>query len=339
MGNIGQHYYTWRYLAPNATPTPSVPVITATPTTVAGTDTSAPKFTSAPAVAYVTPNSFTLTWTTNEPASSEVKYGLSSNYESLNDKQKAIFSTDHQVVITGLTPGAGYHYRIQSRDPSGNLITDDQDRGVTLPLVNPGQTISSITVTKPTATTFTITWTASVASTARIEYGKANGVYDRWRKGTATPGTAQTATAISLEANSVYFFRVVSMVDPGNGNPPVAVASDEGSTPLTNNTVPTGAEVAALKISDLTASQDAVSHPAHITFSTDRPASVIIEIGPTNKLGGGFIYGPMSDYPYPFTRNLHDIAYGFPPGTWYYRVSVYDEQGTGTSEVKSVTVM
>ena len=114
--------------------------------------------------------------------------------------------------------------------------------------------------------------------------------------------------------------------------PAVGVASDEGSTPLTNDAVPTGAEVAALKISDLRADQDKGGQPTIISFSTDRPASVIIEIGPTNKLGGGFVYGPMADYPYPFTRNLHSITYTFPPGTWYYRVAVYDEQGTGTSD-------
>ncbi len=335
MGNIGIHYYTWRYLAPTATPTPTGP--TATPTVVAGTDTTPPKFTSAPKVEYMTPYSFALSWTTNEPASSEVKYGTSANYEGINDKQKGIFSTDHYVVVSGLTPSGGYHYRIQSRDPAGNLTVDDQDRGLTLPAVPASLMMSGITPAKPTATTFTVNWTTTIACTARVEYGKTNGVYDRWRKGTATAGTAQTATAISLEPNSVYFYRVVSTCDTGGGNI-VSIASDEGASPLPNPTIPTGAEVAALNISNLTATQDAAGHVTHITFSTDRPASVIIEIGSTNKLGGGFIYGPMADYPYPFTRNLHDISYAFPPGTWYYRVAVYDEQGTRTSDIKTVTV-
>ena len=62
-----------------------------------------------------------------------MKYGTSANYEGINDKLKGVFTFDHYVVITGLTPGATYHYRIQSRDPAGNLTVDDQDRAITLP--------------------------------------------------------------------------------------------------------------------------------------------------------------------------------------------------------------
>jgi hypothetical protein len=95
-------------------------------------DFSPPKFTSIPVVSATTPTSFTVTWTTNEPASSEVKNGISANYDSIADRQRWDFTLDHSVTIDGLTPGMTYHYRVQSRDPSGNLTVDDQDRTVTL---------------------------------------------------------------------------------------------------------------------------------------------------------------------------------------------------------------
>lgn len=337
FGNIGRHYYRWRYEpSPVAViPSTATPAASPTPTTMA--DTTPPKFTGAPHVEYLTAHSFALTWTTNEPASSEVKFGTSANYESINDKQKALFVTEHLVVVNGLQPSTIYHYRIQSRDPASNLAVDDQDRTVTLPAANiTVPAITGITKSKTTATTFTVTWKTDVDSSSRIEYGR-NNVYDRFRKGDGdAPGKDHAATAISLDPNSVYTFRIVSIV-PGS-NPPIAAASDEAPTNYTDNLVQTKAEVAGLKISDLRADQDNAGQPTTVSFSTDRPASVIIEIGRTSSLGGGFIYGPMADYPYPFTRSLHSITLSLPAGTWYYRVAVYDEQGMGTSEVKSFTV-
>jgi hypothetical protein len=52
----------------------------------------------------------------------------------------------------------------------------------------------------------------------------------------------------------------------------------------------------------------------------------------------GVIYGKNDDYLYPFTRNLHSISISLPAGVWYYRVTAYDEQGTGTSDIRSFTV-
>ncbi|MHB8648457.1 MAG: fibronectin type III domain-containing protein [Thermomicrobiales bacterium] len=338
MGNIGQHYYTWRYQSPQTQVTPTT-TGTTTPTVVG--DTTPPKITGAPVIAYATPYSFAVTWPTNKPASSEIKYGTSSNYANLNNKQKSIYTLDHFVIASGLTPGQTYHWRVQSTDPSGNQVVDDQDRTVTLPAMNAIPALTNILVSKQTTTTFSITWTTNALSTSRIEYGTQLGVYDQFRKGDNNdPVTlTHTATAISLEPNKIYYFRVVSLLPPAADGSVIAGASDDpNQVAYPNNLVQTKAQVAPLTISDLTAGQDKGGQPTKITFSTDRPASVIIEIGTTNKLGGGLIYGSMTDYPYPFTRNLHNIAIPLPVGTWYYRVTVYDEQGIGTSDVKTYTV-
>lgn len=339
FGNIGIHYYTWRYLAPSSAAT-ATPSVTAVPTSLA--DTTAPKFLGAPNTPYQTPNSFTVTWKTNEPASSEVKYGTTSNYEAINNKLQNVFTFDHAVVITGLNPGTTYHFRIQSRDVAGNLTADDQDRALTLPAAAAVPINAGITVTKKTPTTFTVTWQSNVAAMSRIEYGTTNGVYDRFRVGdNGDPvGTGHTATAISLEPNKVYYFRVVSILMTARAD---GSASDDQPTPLLNNTVTTSAETAALKISsDATiASQAKVNGPLTFNFSTDRPASVVIQVSQSSKIdsGIGLIYGPTEEYPYPFTRNLHSISnITLPPGTWYYRVSVYDEQGTATTDIKSIVV-
>jgi chitodextrinase len=77
------------------------------------------------AVGNITSNSATITWKTYENASSQVIYGNASGYYPL---QSAVYdigqgTMSHTVILTGLTPGATYHYRINSRDAAGNLAS------------------------------------------------------------------------------------------------------------------------------------------------------------------------------------------------------------------------
>jgi len=59
-----------------------------------------------------------VTWTTDEPATSSVSFGPTSAYEN-----GAIGSStptrNHSVTLTGLTPGASYHYRVASTNTAG----------------------------------------------------------------------------------------------------------------------------------------------------------------------------------------------------------------------------
>jgi hypothetical protein len=66
--------------------------------------------------------SATVTWTTNEPATSVVDYGL--NPTSLTSSASvAGLSTGHSVLLTGLTPGTQYYYRATSTDAAGNTTS------------------------------------------------------------------------------------------------------------------------------------------------------------------------------------------------------------------------
>ena len=78
--------------------------------------------------ASTTETSATITWTTDELASSQVEYGTTSAYGSsspatpANDPSSgtSIGVTSHSVQLTGLEPGTQYHYRVRSKDASGN---------------------------------------------------------------------------------------------------------------------------------------------------------------------------------------------------------------------------
>lgn len=82
-------------------------------------DTQAPSVSGIGAAATAT--TATITWTTDEPASSLVEYGPTSAYgDSASD---AASSTSHAVALTGLVPDTVYHYRVTSADPAGNATT------------------------------------------------------------------------------------------------------------------------------------------------------------------------------------------------------------------------
>ncbi|NWG13124.1 MAG: fibronectin type III domain-containing protein [Acidobacteria bacterium] len=61
-----------------------------------------------------------ITWTTDEPSTSQVEFGTTNAY----GEQSAVSNrmvTSHWVRLTGLTELTEYHFRVLSNDPSGNL--------------------------------------------------------------------------------------------------------------------------------------------------------------------------------------------------------------------------
>jgi hypothetical protein len=63
-----------------------------------------------------------IVWNTNEPADSQVEYGLDASYGSVSVLEPLLI-TNHSVDLSGLTGDTLYHYRVHSTDASGNLAT------------------------------------------------------------------------------------------------------------------------------------------------------------------------------------------------------------------------
>jgi len=67
----------------------------------------------------VTDVSAAITWTTNEPATSRVQYGLTFNYELATPLDTGLV-LNHQVNLTSLIPDTLYYFRVLSRDARNN---------------------------------------------------------------------------------------------------------------------------------------------------------------------------------------------------------------------------
>ncbi len=100
------------------------------PITVVITDVIVPD-TSAPIISSIAVNpgetSATITWSTNEDASSIVEYGRTISYGTTTEEDVLPMVTQHSVTITGLTQNTAYHFDVKSKDASGNTGTSSDN--------------------------------------------------------------------------------------------------------------------------------------------------------------------------------------------------------------------
>ncbi|MES2213724.1 MAG: fibronectin type III domain-containing protein, partial [Patescibacteria group bacterium] len=93
--------------------------------------TPPPADTTAPIISAVTSSSITqsganITWTTDENSDTQVEYGTSISYGQSSALNSSL-ATSHAVSLASLSPATLYHYRVKSKDVSGNLgISTDQ---------------------------------------------------------------------------------------------------------------------------------------------------------------------------------------------------------------------
>jgi hypothetical protein len=188
------------------------------PVTVSNADSTPPVIT-AVAAGSLSTTSATITWTTDEPATSQVNYGTTTSYGASTTRD-ATLTTSHSQPITGLTPGTTYHYQVLSTDAAGNSAYS-ADATFTTPTATTGPVISGVQAGTISAAEATITWTTDTAATSQVEYGKTTAY------GSTTPlstslVTSHTVKLTKLAAGTLYHYRVKSKDAAGT----LAVSAD-----------------------------------------------------------------------------------------------------------------
>jgi hypothetical protein len=107
-------------------------------------DTTPPQIAAVNATG-VTANAAAISWTTDEAADSQVEYGTTMAYGTVTALDGASV-TAHNALLTGLSDGTQYHYRVRSRDQAGNLATSGDVTFTTLDGMPP-----SVAITAPAA--------------------------------------------------------------------------------------------------------------------------------------------------------------------------------------------
>ncbi len=111
------------------------------------TDRTAPMI-SAVGASDINQNGGSITWTTDEPADSQIEYGTTASYGQSTAVNTSLV-TAHSSVVSGLDAATTYHYRVKSRDAAGNLAVSGDavfrtpdDGGSPPPLGLPGSIIA-----------------------------------------------------------------------------------------------------------------------------------------------------------------------------------------------------
>lgn len=89
-------------------------------------DTNPPKIINGPVVQSITQNSAVIYWRTDENSDSTLKYdNKAEEFSNIIEKSERV--VDHYVTLTGLQPSTIYHYLIESKDSSENIVRSKDD--------------------------------------------------------------------------------------------------------------------------------------------------------------------------------------------------------------------
>lgn len=108
----------------------------------------------------VTSGGALISWGTDEPATTQVEYGLTTAYGSTTPLINATLLNSHSQTLTGLSASTLYHYRVKSADASGNLSVSDDHVFTTgtAPDTTPPADVQNFTAVEG-AQQITLSWT------------------------------------------------------------------------------------------------------------------------------------------------------------------------------------
>ena len=189
-------------------------------------DTTAPSI-SAITATVVTSSSVTITWTTNEPSTSQVDYGPTTSYGSTTPLDSTLV-TAHSVTLIGLTSNATYNFRVHSSDALGNEAVS---ANATFIIDTAAPSIpTGLTATAISSSQINLSWTASTDNVAVTGYQVLRG-------GVVIATVATTSysnTGLTAGTNYVYTVKAVDAA----GNASVASGSANATTLAADTTAP-----------------------------------------------------------------------------------------------------
>ena len=211
----------------------------------------------------------TITWTTDQPSTSQVNYGTTTSYGTTTPLDSNPVTT-HSVVLTGLRCGVTYHYRVRSVGSYG-MEAVSGDFTFSTPVDNTPAVISAVTAADITPSTATIRWTTDDPATSQVEYGP-TGTYGTLTAIDSSLVQSHSVPLSGLNPGQVYHYRVRSKNCAGTET----VSSDYTFTTTTDTTPPNITNVAF---------RDVTSNSARITWTTDDPSTSQVDYGFTTSYG------------------------------------------------------
>ncbi|MBI4089976.1 MAG: fibronectin type III domain-containing protein, partial [Candidatus Kerfeldbacteria bacterium] len=152
-----------------------------------------------------TSSSATLTWATNEAATTQLEWGTTASYGNTTTLDAALV-TSHSVQLTGLAANTTFHARALSTDAAANAATSSDLAFTTSSTA--ATVITNVQVTKNSSTSVTITWTTNEAATSKVRYGLSTDYGSEVSD--LTPKTSHSLIITGLTPNTTYHYEVIS---------------------------------------------------------------------------------------------------------------------------------
>lgn len=187
------------------------------------------------AVALIATDGVTITWQTNEVATSQLLWDTD-NVLNSSTTQTSVYTNQHAVTLTDLDPDTTYYYQAVSRDKSGNATSSTPIASVTTTADNtvPGDStdpiFSNIDVTSITSKSAVVTWLTDENTDSFVKHGTASDNLDT-TVGKIESVTSHSVTINGLTASTTYYFAATGRDAEGNvGESSVASFTTAAST-------------------------------------------------------------------------------------------------------------
>ena len=263
------------------------------------------------AVSNAPANSVVVTWKTDIPSSSLVKYGFTEDYGYASAFNSALVTT-HSATLNGLTENTSYNFTVVS-----GATSSPDFRFAT---VSTAPLIADVNVTNVTSTGAIINWTTDQPSTAMADYGTTSG-YSSSTQVLPAPTMDHAVTLTGLTPNTTYHFASVSVGLMG---------VESRSTDQTFTTAPQDATAPSIHS---VASSGVTNSSAMVSWSTNLPANTVLAYGTTPALG------KLTPVQAALSANHGAKLTGLRPGTTYYFAAISTGAGgaSGYSTPHSLT--
>lgn len=262
----------------------------------------------------ITATSATITWTTDQPFTSQVEYGITTAYGSLS-AFSSVPVTSHSVILTALTPGTTYNYAALSTNATGQSTASTNFTFTTT--VSGSPVIGSVKAGALTTTSATVTWTTDQPSASQVEFGTtpAHGSLSAF---SAALTTSHSVILTGLTAGTTYDYAALSANSTGQ------VGKSE------NFTFTTASVAGSTAITGVTAG-GITTNSATIRWTTDQPSTSQVEYGTTPA------HGFLSAFSSQLATSHAVILTGLSPGTAYDYAALSTNPGGQVGKSASLT--
>lgn len=157
----------------------------------------------------ITSESAKITWKSNVKSSSQIFYGTDQALARSTSENTSLV-TDHQVVLSGLSPNTFYYFKVASRDETNQLKESPTLQSFKTDTISTtGPLIRNVQILSVTSSSAIIAWETDMAADGKIEYGKTTS-YGQMVQDQDNFILIHSLSLPNLDPNQRYQFRVCS---------------------------------------------------------------------------------------------------------------------------------